>query len=288
LTPDIISELAPTGFLRAGINLSNFLLVTKIDSTGGILMGGRPQRAGAEHEVAVAAERKRETAALLVGERRAKRGWQSVPMLYIVQNNRAYHQEYMYLVAMAARHGRGVDRADIGTTLTNPNIDFATLARGMGVYGEGPIVDPKDLRVRSPAPLLSSNAANRRWWTSSPTRAEETRNEIFQTPRRRGVCDGCVQSWCFVLAASPGRSARRCRERQAPLSRRRVLHLPRPFRARRRLQRSGAKPCQNRHQHYAVFDYFPAVRSGDRVTVKGDKPFYKTNLRSRKQNAAAE
>ena len=68
-----------------------------------------------------------------------------IPMLYIVQNNRAYHQEYMYLVAMAARHGRGVDRADIGTTLTDPNIDFATLARGMGVYGEGPIVDPKDL-----------------------------------------------------------------------------------------------------------------------------------------------
>jgi acetolactate synthase-1/2/3 large subunit len=28
-----------------------------------------------------------------------------IPMLYIVQNNRAYHQEYMYLVAMAARHG---------------------------------------------------------------------------------------------------------------------------------------------------------------------------------------
>jgi thiamine pyrophosphate-dependent acetolactate synthase large subunit-like protein len=49
------------------------------------------------------------------------------------------------LVAMAARHGRGVDRANIGTTLTDPNIDFATLARGIGVYGEGPIVDPKDL-----------------------------------------------------------------------------------------------------------------------------------------------
>jgi acetolactate synthase I/II/III large subunit len=46
---------------------------------------------------------------------------------------------------LAARHGRGVDRADIGTILTDPNIDFATLARGMGVYGEGPIVDPKDL-----------------------------------------------------------------------------------------------------------------------------------------------
>ena len=44
---------------------------------------------------------------------------------------------------MAARHGRGIDH--IGTTLTDTNIDFATLARAMGVYGEGPIVDPKDL-----------------------------------------------------------------------------------------------------------------------------------------------
>jgi polar amino acid transport system substrate-binding protein len=34
LSPDIISDLAPTGVLRAGINLSNFLLVTKIHSTG--------------------------------------------------------------------------------------------------------------------------------------------------------------------------------------------------------------------------------------------------------------
>ena len=77
-----------------------------------------------------------------------------IPMLYIVHNNRAYHQEYMYLVAMAARHGRGVDRADIGTTLKDPNIDYATVARGMGVHGEGPITDPKDL-----APALSRAVA---------------------------------------------------------------------------------------------------------------------------------
>jgi hypothetical protein len=30
-----------------------------------------------------------------------------------------------------------------------------------------------------------------------------------------------------------------------PLSCRRLLHLPRPFRSRRRLQRSGTKPCQD-------------------------------------------
>jgi acetolactate synthase I/II/III large subunit len=68
-----------------------------------------------------------------------------IPILYVVHNNRAYHQEYMFLTAMAARHGRGVERMDIGTTLKDPNIDYATLARGVGAHGEGPITDPKDL-----------------------------------------------------------------------------------------------------------------------------------------------
>ncbi len=68
-----------------------------------------------------------------------------IPILYIVHNNRAYHQEYMYLQAMAARHGRGVENAHVGTTITDPNVDYATVARGFGAHGEGPIIDPKDL-----------------------------------------------------------------------------------------------------------------------------------------------
>jgi len=68
-----------------------------------------------------------------------------IPMLYIVHNNRAYHQEVMYLQAMANRRGRGINDVTIGTTLTDPNVDYATVARGFGVYGEGPITDPKDL-----------------------------------------------------------------------------------------------------------------------------------------------
>jgi len=68
-----------------------------------------------------------------------------IPILYIVHNNRAYHQEYMYLQAMAARHGRGVENAHVGTTITDPNVDYATVARGFGAHGEGPITDPKDL-----------------------------------------------------------------------------------------------------------------------------------------------
>jgi acetolactate synthase-1/2/3 large subunit len=68
-----------------------------------------------------------------------------IPLLYIVHNNRAYHQEYMYLQAMAARHGRGISNTEIGTTIKDPNVDYATVARGFGVHGEGPIIDPKDL-----------------------------------------------------------------------------------------------------------------------------------------------
>jgi hypothetical protein len=49
VSPDVISELAPTGALRAGINLSNFLLVTKLNSTGDP-EGAAPDLA---HEVAI-------------------------------------------------------------------------------------------------------------------------------------------------------------------------------------------------------------------------------------------
>ena len=68
-----------------------------------------------------------------------------IPLLSVMHNNRAYHQEVMHVQRMANRHQRGITNAGIGTTITDPNIDYATIARGMGVYGEGPITDPKDL-----------------------------------------------------------------------------------------------------------------------------------------------
>lgn len=68
-----------------------------------------------------------------------------IPMLNIMHNNRAYHQEVMQVQIMADRHSRGVANCGTGTTITAPNIDFAKLAQSMGVYGEGPISDPKDL-----------------------------------------------------------------------------------------------------------------------------------------------
>jgi thiamine pyrophosphate-dependent acetolactate synthase large subunit-like protein len=68
-----------------------------------------------------------------------------IPILNVMHNNRAYHQELMHVQRMANRHNRGIDRTQIGTTITDPNINFAKIAEGMGVYAEGPITDPKDL-----------------------------------------------------------------------------------------------------------------------------------------------
>ena len=62
-----------------------------------------------------------------------------------MHNNRAYHQEVMHIQRMADRHERGITHAGIGTTLVDPNIDYAKVAQGMGVHAEGPISDPKDL-----------------------------------------------------------------------------------------------------------------------------------------------
>jgi thiamine pyrophosphate-dependent acetolactate synthase large subunit-like protein len=68
-----------------------------------------------------------------------------IPILYVMHNNRAWHQELMYVQAMCNRHGRGVENAHIGTTIDNPNIDFAMMAKSMGVYAEGPILNAKDV-----------------------------------------------------------------------------------------------------------------------------------------------
>jgi thiamine pyrophosphate-dependent acetolactate synthase large subunit-like protein len=68
-----------------------------------------------------------------------------IPVLNVMHNNRAYHQEVMHVQRMGNRHNRGVTRAEIGTTIGDPNIDFAKLAQSMGVHGEGPITDPKDI-----------------------------------------------------------------------------------------------------------------------------------------------
>jgi thiamine pyrophosphate-dependent acetolactate synthase large subunit-like protein len=68
-----------------------------------------------------------------------------IPLLTVMHNNRAYHQERMYVADMAARAQRDVSRVDIGNAITGPNIDYATMAKAYGMYGVGPIENPADL-----------------------------------------------------------------------------------------------------------------------------------------------
>lgn len=65
-----------------------------------------------------------------------------LPMLVIMHNNRAYHQELMYAQYCAGVRGRGGDRAHIGTTFRDPFISYANLGEAYGVESEGPIDDP--------------------------------------------------------------------------------------------------------------------------------------------------
>lgn len=68
-----------------------------------------------------------------------------IPLLSVINNNRAYHEEVMHLQRMGNRRNRGVARAHIGNEIDKPAIDYAKLAQSMGWYAEGPISNPRDL-----------------------------------------------------------------------------------------------------------------------------------------------
>src|SRR5260221_3803051 len=89
--------------------------------------------------------------------------YHKIPVLFVMHNNRGYHQEIMHIQRMAALHKRRPDTAWVGTIIDNPAIDYAKLAQAQGVWAEGPIEDPAKLGaalkravavVRSGAPAL--------------------------------------------------------------------------------------------------------------------------------------
>jgi acetolactate synthase I/II/III large subunit len=68
-----------------------------------------------------------------------------IPLLNIMHNNRSYHEERMYIQLFGAKFNRGIENGDIGTALVAPDIDYASIAKGYGLYAEGPITDSKQL-----------------------------------------------------------------------------------------------------------------------------------------------
>jgi len=69
----------------------------------------------------------------------------NIPLLTIMVNNRSYYNSEEHNAKIAAHRGRPVENAPQGTRIENPAVDFATMARSMGVFAEGPITRCEDL-----------------------------------------------------------------------------------------------------------------------------------------------
>lgn len=94
-----------------------------------------------------------------------------IPFLIVMYNNRAYYNDWEHQIRMAKLRGTPVERAHIGMDMTDPDPDFATMAKSMGWYGEGPIDDPKKVgaalkraiaKVKSGQPALIDTLTQKR------------------------------------------------------------------------------------------------------------------------------
>lgn len=69
-----------------------------------------------------------------------------IPLLMVMHNNRSLYNSEEHAEEVARIRGRSVANKGIGTRLDQPPVDFATVARGFGIYAEGPIEDGRVLR----------------------------------------------------------------------------------------------------------------------------------------------
>jgi thiamine pyrophosphate-dependent acetolactate synthase large subunit-like protein len=68
-----------------------------------------------------------------------------VPMLTVVCNNRSYFNDELHQERVAKDRGRPVENRWIGQRIGNPDLDLATIARGQGLIGIGPVTGPEAL-----------------------------------------------------------------------------------------------------------------------------------------------
>jgi thiamine pyrophosphate-dependent acetolactate synthase large subunit-like protein len=68
-----------------------------------------------------------------------------IPLLIVVANNRSFFNDELHQERVARQRGRPVQNRWIGQAIRGPDIDLATMARGQGCTGIGPVEDPKQL-----------------------------------------------------------------------------------------------------------------------------------------------
>jgi thiamine pyrophosphate-dependent acetolactate synthase large subunit-like protein len=70
-----------------------------------------------------------------------------LPALFIVSNNRSNFNDELHQEAVAKVRSRPVENRWIGQRIDEPGLDFAMLARGQGVDGEGPVQTVPELEA---------------------------------------------------------------------------------------------------------------------------------------------
>jgi len=69
-----------------------------------------------------------------------------IPMLMVMFNNRSYYQDVGHQTAITRMRERSLEHVGVGVNLDRPATDFATLAKSFDLYGEGPILEPEEIR----------------------------------------------------------------------------------------------------------------------------------------------
>jgi thiamine pyrophosphate-dependent acetolactate synthase large subunit-like protein len=69
----------------------------------------------------------------------------AIPLLVVIANNRSFFNDELHQERVARDRGRPVENRWIGQSIRDPDIDLATLARGQGCIGIGPVEDPRKL-----------------------------------------------------------------------------------------------------------------------------------------------
>ena len=74
----------------------------------------------------------------------------AIPLLVVIANNRSFFNDELHQERVARERGRPVENRWIGQSIRDPDIDLATMARGQGCVGIGPVEDPKQLVAAMP------------------------------------------------------------------------------------------------------------------------------------------
>jgi acetolactate synthase-1/2/3 large subunit len=67
--------------------------------------------------------------------------------LIIVANNQSFYNDELHQERMARMRNRPVENKWIGQRMADPELDLATIARGQGAVGLGPVKDATELKA---------------------------------------------------------------------------------------------------------------------------------------------